>query len=57
MGVTHLWDTNTAIYYMQQQFPPNAEEFINDLLKDGLPVISAITEMNCFAGKRITKGI
>jgi len=45
MGMKYLWDTNTAIYYLQQQFPSGAERFIDDLLKDGQPVISAITEI------------
>lgn len=45
MGIKYLWDTNTAIYYLQQLFPPGAEKFIDDLLKDEQPVISAITEI------------
>lgn len=51
MGVKYLWDTNTAIYYLQQQFPPNAEKFIDELLKDGQPVISAITEIELLCWK------
>jgi len=34
MGIKYLWDTNSAIYYLQQQFPASAEKFIDDLLKD-----------------------
>ncbi|MDP3642867.1 MAG: type II toxin-antitoxin system VapC family toxin [Bacteroidota bacterium] len=45
MGIKYLWDTNTAIYYLQQQFPTSAEKFIDDLLKHELPTISAITEI------------
>jgi hypothetical protein len=45
MGIKYLWDTNTAIYYLQQQFPTSAEKFIDDLLKEESPVISAITEI------------
>lgn len=45
MGVKYLWDTNTAIYYLQQQFPPQAEKFIDDLLLQEQPCISAITEI------------
>ncbi len=55
MGIKHLWDTNTAIYYLQQQFPPNAEKFIDDLLKDEQPVISAITEIELFCWKAATE--
>ena len=42
MGIKHLWDTNTAIYYLQQQFPPNAEKFIDDLLKDNIDGLKII---------------
>ena len=55
MGIRHLWDTNTAIYYLQQQFPPNAEKFIDDLLKDEQPVISAITEIELLCWKTATE--
>jgi hypothetical protein len=34
MGMKYLWDTNTAIYYLQQQFSLSAEKFIDDLLKE-----------------------
>ena len=54
MGVKYLWDTNTAIYYLQQQFPPNAEQFIDDLLKTELPVISAIPEIELLCWKTAT---
>jgi predicted nucleic acid-binding protein len=55
MGIKYLWDTNTAIYYLQQQFPPNAEKFIDDILKDGQPVISAITEIELLCWKAATE--
>lgn len=45
MGIKYLWDTNTAIYYLQQQYPIAAEKFIDNLLQYELPVISAITEI------------
>lgn len=53
MGIKYLWDTNTAIYFLQQQFPPNAEKFIDDLLKDERPVISAITEIELLCWKTV----
>jgi hypothetical protein len=43
MGIKYLWDTNTTIYYLQQQFPPMAEKFVDELLEEGKPCISAIT--------------
>lgn len=54
MGVKHLWDTNTAIYYLQQQFPPSAEQFMDALLKTEQPVISAITEIELLCWKTAT---
>ncbi len=33
MGMKYLWDTNTVIYYLQKQFPPSAEKFIDDTLE------------------------
>lgn len=45
MGIKYLWDTNTAIYYLQKQFPPSAERFVDNLLKEEIPTISAITEI------------
>ena len=51
MGIKYLWDTNTVIYYLQQQFPPKAEKFIDDLLLISIPVISAITEIELLCWK------
>ena len=45
MGIKYLWDSNTVIYFLQQQFPLSAEKFIDDLLKEAPPCISAITEI------------
>lgn len=55
MGIKYLWDTNTAVYYLQQQFPPGAEKFIDDLLKEDQPVISAITEIELMCWKTIAE--
>ncbi len=55
MGIKHLWDTNTAIYYLQQQFPPLAEKFMDDLLKEEQPIISAITEIELLCWKAATE--
>jgi predicted nucleic acid-binding protein len=51
MGIKYLWDTNTAIYYLQKQFPPSAEKFIDSLLQDYQPSISAITEIELLCWK------
>lgn len=51
MGIKYLWDTNTVIYYLQQQFPPPAETFVDILLKESVPAISAITEIELLCWK------
>jgi len=51
MGVDYIWDTNTAIYYLQQQFPPNAEKFMDGILKESQPCISSITEIELLCWK------
>ena len=55
MGIKYVWDTNTAIYFLQQQFPPAAEKFIDDLLKESEPCISAITEIELLCWKAPTQ--
>lgn len=55
MGVKYLWDTNTVIYYLQQQFPPSAEKFIDNVLRNSLPAISAITEIELLCWKTPAK--
>ncbi len=55
MGIKHLWDTNTAIYYLQQQFPPEGEKFIDDLLKNEQPVISAIKKIELLCWNTTTE--
>ena len=51
MGLNQLWDTNTAIYYLQQQFPPSSEKFIDELLINKQPIISVITEIELLCWK------
>jgi len=55
MGIKYLWDTNIAIYYLQQQFPPSAEKFMDDLLQEESPTISAITEIELLCWKTATE--
>lgn len=54
MGIKYLWDSNTVIYYLQQQFPLKAEKFIDDLLIESQPCISAITEIELLCWKAAT---
>jgi predicted nucleic acid-binding protein len=51
MGIKYLWDTNTAIYYLQRQFPPSAEKFMDSILQEFQPSISAITEIELLCWK------
>lgn len=51
MGINYLWDTNTTIYYLQQQFPTTAEKFIDEILEDSDPAISVITEIELLCWK------
>lgn len=51
MGIKYLWDTNTVIYYLQQQFPAVAEKLMDDLLSEAQPCISAITEIELLSWK------
>jgi predicted nucleic acid-binding protein len=51
MGIKYLWDTNIVIYYLQQQFPLSAEQFMDDLLRNERPAISAITEIELLCWK------
>ena len=51
MGIKYLWDTNTAIYYLQQQFPLPAEKFIDNTLIDFEPAISVISEIELLCWK------
>ena len=55
MGMKYIWDTNTVIYYLQQQFPPVAEKFMDDLINETSPIISAITEIELLCWKSATK--
>ena len=53
--MNYLWDTNTAIQYLQQQFSPVAEKFIDELVTSNQPVISAITEIELLCWKSATE--
>lgn len=55
MGIKYIWDTNTVIYYLQQQFQPSAERFMDNLVSEARPVISAITEIELLCWKSATE--
>lgn len=49
--MNYLQNTNTAIYYLQQHFPPSSEKFIDELLINKQPIISVITEIELLCWK------
>lgn len=51
MGISYLWDTNTVIYYLQQQFSLEAEKFMDCIVEDSFPCISPITEIELLCWK------
>ncbi len=55
MALNYLWDTNIAIYYLQQLFPPNAEKLMDAILQSDIPAISAITEIELLCWKTATE--
>jgi hypothetical protein len=55
MGIKYLWDTNIAIYYLQQQFPTFVEKLIDALLAENQPAISVITEIELMCWKNPTE--
>lgn len=55
MGIKYLWDTNTVAYYLQKQYHPNAEKFIDTILIEDFPTISVITEIELLCWKLNSK--
>ncbi len=45
MGLKYLWDTNTVIYFLQNQLPLHGQEYLDIVLSDSTPAISVITEI------------
>lgn len=55
MGINYLWDTNIAIYYLQNQFSSGAEKFIDSIILKSIPSISVITEIELLSWKSSSK--
>ena len=51
----YIWDTNTVIYFLQQQFSSSAERFMDKIVHETCPVISAITEIELLCWKSATE--
>jgi predicted nucleic acid-binding protein len=54
MELKYLWDTNTVIYYLQNQFSTAAEKFIDEVVSNFQPAISIITEIELLCWKTAT---
>lgn len=55
MGIKYLWDTNTVIYYLQKQFLPSAEQYMDSILAEYQPCISASTEIELLCWKAMNE--
>lgn len=55
MAVTHIWDTNIAIYYLEESLPDRAIKIIVQCLNTGETAISVITELELLGYSGITE--
>jgi predicted nucleic acid-binding protein len=53
--MNYLLDTNIIIYYLQQQFPQKAMEFVDTVLVMSKPCFSVITEIELLCWKTATQ--
>ncbi|MCF8371983.1 MAG: type II toxin-antitoxin system VapC family toxin [Bacteroidales bacterium] len=51
MGIKYLWDTNIAIYYLQDLIPPSVALYIDGLILNSPPAISVISEIELLCWK------
>lgn len=54
MNQAYLWDTNIAIYYLQQQLPPYAGRVLDEIAENTRICFSVITEIELFSWKTAT---
>jgi predicted nucleic acid-binding protein len=45
MGLKYLWDTNTIIYYLQNNFAEINQELMSSIISNHQPAISAISQI------------
>lgn len=55
MNEAYLWDTNIAVYYLQQQLPPYAGKVMDDIAGNSRICFSVITEIELFSWKSATQ--
>ena len=51
MNQAYLWDTNIAVYYLQQQLPPYAGNIMDDIAGNSRICFSVVTEIELFSWK------
>jgi predicted nucleic acid-binding protein len=54
MNQAYLWDTNIAVYYLQQQLPPYAGKVLDEIAENTRICFSVITEIELFSWKTAT---
>jgi hypothetical protein len=54
MNPAYLWDTNIAVYYLQQQLPPYAARILDAIAENSRICFSVITEIELFSWKTAT---
>lgn len=54
MNQAYLWDTNIAVYYLQQELPPYAGKVMDDIAENSRICFSVITEIELFSWKNAT---
>jgi len=55
MALTHLWDTNIAIYYTDDDLTPEARKIIDQYLETSLPAVSVISELELLGFGKLTE--
>jgi len=54
MGLRYLWDTNTVIYYLQNNFPEAKQAMMSNIINNYQPAISVITQIELLCWKSAT---
>lgn len=55
MGIDYIWDTNSVIYFLQNQLTKKATDFLEKFQEDKIPIISVITEIELLCWNTTSK--
>ena len=55
MALTHLWGTNIAIYYTDDDLTFGGQQVIDQYLETSLPAISVITQLELLGFSKLTE--